>query len=264
MADPNSLPGPTAAPGIAVEPALPTAPLAPSDPRFPAPEQALARQIAAQRETEPLVGVQVGAQLFYDKLVQILQTDPHGVRAELLVGVPALLAGFACQAATWQSLVVGLGYPATSVFVLAGTQDGAEYPFSEPMNRLLLEDQYSVWALIAGAARQLTDQPLPDVAATVAHVAESIGSPAFGVPRLPPPHTLGNDNALDVLRAMWPHFLPLLGLTCAIPEEWPVLFGIATQRAIAAVKGVVEPIAAATIALECALPMAHLPMRRLG
>ncbi|MDR2380133.1 MAG: hypothetical protein LBE08_02990, partial [Bifidobacteriaceae bacterium] len=151
-------------------------------------------------------------------------------------------------------------YLATSVFVLAGTEDGAQYPFSDPMNKLLLEDAYSVWGLVAWAAQAETSWPLPDPADTVKYVASSIGSPAFGQPRMPPGKTLGNDNAPDILRAFWPRFLPLLGLTCAMPEEWPALFGIAAQRALAAVKSVIDPVAAATIALECAVPMAHFPM----
>ncbi|MDR1634245.1 MAG: hypothetical protein LBS27_04855 [Bifidobacteriaceae bacterium] len=254
---------PPAAPGFQVRPALPTAPPQPSDPRFPPAEQALARQIEQQRADDPLVGVKIGAGVFYDQLVQMLQGDPRGVRAELLLGVPALLAGYACQAATWESLVVGMGYPVESVFLLADSAEGIPYPFSDPMNHLLLEDQYSVWGLVSAAAAAKTDQPLPDAADTVAHVARSIGTPAFGQPRMPPGNTLGED-ATKLLQAAWPRFLPLLGLACAMPEEWPALFAVALQRSMETVRQLIDPVRAAVIAIECAVPMAHLPMARMA
>jgi hypothetical protein len=223
----------------------------------------LADQLAQQRQADPLAGVKVGAGLFYDQLLQTLQGDPRGVRAELLLGVPALLAGYACQAATWESLVIGMGYPVDSVFILAGTAQGVHYPFSDPMNHLLLEDPYSVWGLVSAAARAKTDQPLPDAADTVAYVVRSIGTPAFGRPRLPEGYTLGED-AIKLLEAAWPRFLPLLGLCCALPEEWPALFAVALQRSMETVRQLIDPVTACAIAIECAVPMAHLPMRQVA
>jgi hypothetical protein len=238
---------------------LATTPPAPTDPHFPEAEQAMARQIEARRAEDPLIGARVGSKLLYDQLVQLLQSDPRGVRAELLLGIPAMLAGYACQAATWESLVAGMGYPVDEVFMLASAADGAQYPFSDPLNHLLLEDRYSVWAWVAAAARAKTDQPLPDVTDIITHVVQSIGTPAFGQPRLPAPFKFA-DPPLATLRAAWPRFLPLLGLTCALPEEWPVLFALAIQQAMDAASSVVDPVTACVIAMECAVPMAHVPM----
>ncbi|MDR1119154.1 MAG: hypothetical protein LBL01_07675 [Bifidobacteriaceae bacterium] len=205
--------------------------------------------------------MKLGADLFYGKLVKALQPDPNGVRAELLLAIPAGLAGFACQAATWESLVVGEGHPVYSVFVVFSTTDGGEYPFSDPMNKLLLEDTYSVWSLATAAARSATDAPLPDVEEIVSHVAGTIGTPQFGVPRLPPSSSLGADTLVGAVEAAWPQFLPLLGLVCGMPEEWPLLFAAALQRAMGVVKELIDPVKAYTIAMECAVPMAHLPMK---
>ncbi|MDR3107339.1 MAG: hypothetical protein LBU05_03970 [Bifidobacteriaceae bacterium] len=99
--------------------------------------------------------------------------------------IPSLLAGFACQAATWKSLVVGMGHPINSVFLVAQTADGCDYPFSDSLNHLLLEDELSVWRLIAASAQANTGQPLPDVANIVKHVVQTVGTAAFGRPRLP-------------------------------------------------------------------------------
>ncbi|MDR1441266.1 MAG: hypothetical protein LBJ02_02595 [Bifidobacteriaceae bacterium] len=242
-----------------VRPALPTRPPPPDDPLFPPAEQALARQIQEQRADDPMVGAKIGANLFYEQLVKVLQGDPNGVRAELLLGVPALLAGFACQAATWESLVMTGGYPAEAVFMVMETADSKQYPFSDPMNHLLLEDRYSVWGLTSAATQAKTDQPLPDITDLVEHVARSIGTSSFGQPRLPPPLTLAEDP-LGILRAGWNRYLPLLGLCCAMPEEWPVVFAIAIQRAIEQVRQLIEPTTACAVVMECAVPMAHLPM----
>jgi hypothetical protein len=239
---------------------LPTAPPSPDDPQFPAADQAFGRQIRLQRETDAMIGVKTGATLLLRSLIKVLQTDPHGVRAELLVGVPAMLSGFACQAATWESLVVNGRHPVQSVFALVQTDDGTTYPFSDPMNKLLLEDQYSVWGLTLAIGKAKTDQPMPDVLDTVQHVAKSIGSPEFGQPRLPQGLSLGHNSALDIVQHAWPRFLPLLGLCCAIPEEWPVLYAIALQQAIDQAQSVIPPDAAVALAIECAVPMAHLPM----
>ncbi|MDR1188826.1 MAG: hypothetical protein LBK95_15495 [Bifidobacteriaceae bacterium] len=260
--NPEQLDGPAGPARPAIRPALATTPPDPTDPGFPPMEQALARQVRAQREDDPLAGVKVGARLFYDKLIEILQDDPNGVRAELVLGVPAALAGFACQAATWESLVVNEGYAMESVFLVAGTADGAEYPFSDPMNKLLLEDTHSVWWLVASAARAVTDAPLPNVEEIVSHVVGTVGTPEFGQPRLPAGSSLGNNPPKELVDAAWPRFLPLLGLTCVMPEEWPILFGVALQRAMSAVQQLVDPVKACTIIMECAVPMAHLPMVR--
>jgi hypothetical protein len=254
---------PASAAVLGYRPALETRPPSADDPRFPPAEQALARSIARKRETEPLAGPMVGARLFYDKLIKTLQADPRGVRAELMLGVPALLAGFACQAATWESLVVSTGYRVTDVFRLAGTADGAQYPFSGPMNQLLLEDRFSVWRFVEAAAKAKTDQPLPNILEIVTHVVDSIGTPQFGKPRMPEGFTLG-EEALPILRTLWPRFLPLLGLSCSIPEEWPALFAISLQKAMEAVRELIGPVDACTIIMECAVPAAHLPMVKPG
>jgi hypothetical protein len=223
----------------------------------------MARQIREQRAEDSLIGIKIGAELCYNKLIQLLGQDRHGVRAELLIALPSMLAGFACQAATWESLVVGQGYPVESVFIVADTQDGGQYPFSDPMNHLLLEDQYSVWGLIAAAAKAKGAESLPDMEELVTHVVRSIGTPAFGQPRLPSGLSLGGETPLELVRTGWENFLPLLGLSCVIPEEWPALFAVAVQKAMEAARQLIDPATAATLAMECALPMAHLPMRRL-
>ncbi|MDR1426151.1 MAG: hypothetical protein LBJ08_00095 [Bifidobacteriaceae bacterium] len=238
-----------------------TAPPPPSDLEFPPLEQSLARTIREHRQTDPTAGIRTGSKLFRDKLIGLLNTDPNGVRAELLLAVPAMLAGFACQAATWEALVVGQGRPLTSVFAVFGTDDGGQYPFSNAMNQLLLEGRSSVWAVVATAAQSMTDSPLLDVEEIAAHVARSVGTPDFAQPRLPPSNSFGNDDAMSIISATWPAFLPLLGLCCEAPREWPLLFAAALPEAMKMTSHLIEPASAASIIMESAVPMAHLPMR---
>jgi hypothetical protein len=198
-----------------------------------------------------------------NRLIQVLESDPNGVRAELLVATPAILAGYACQAAAWASLVEGEGYPVDSVFLRMTGADGREYPYSDAIDELLVEGRYSVWSLVAGAIRELTDRPLPDVEDIAKHTVENLGGPGFAQPRLPEGLSLGADQPLALIQAAWPRFLSLLGICCVLPEEWPVLFGTAVQRTIATAAEVLDPIDACVIAMECAIPMAHLPLRRV-
>jgi hypothetical protein len=51
-----------------------------------------------------------------------------------------------------------------------------------------LENQHSVWALVAGMAGHLGSTSLPDVVEIVQHVAETVGGETFGIPRTPEGH----------------------------------------------------------------------------
>ena len=145
---------------------------------------ALRRQIHAQEKENPHIAAQIASRIILDKLLALLKDD-SGVHVESAFAMLGALAGYACQ----QSAVYALAHGDNShtVMVVDGA-DGKQYLFGDAINQPLAEAPLSLWALLAGQAQHLGDHELPDLDAIIAHVTQSVGTPAFGKPRLPPGH----------------------------------------------------------------------------
>ena len=145
---------------------------------------ALRRQIQAQEKENPHIAAQIASRIILDKLLALLKDD-SGVHVESAFAMLGALAGYACQ----QSAVYALAHGDNShtVMVIDGA-DGKQYLFGDAINQPLAEAPLSLWALLAGQAEHLGDHELPDLDAIIAHVSQSVGTPEFGKPRLPPGH----------------------------------------------------------------------------
>jgi hypothetical protein len=218
--------------------------------------RAVLAEIERRRPTNPMIGLQVGSQETLQRVMQSM-TDQRGIHAESLLAILGSLAGFACAASIGKRVMSEGKSPQHFGVVVATTKDGRDWWLGDGINAMLAESQYSVWSLVGGAAQNLGANPLFDPREVFAHVVGSIGSPGFGVPRLPAEHQPG-DHPITYVRHLWPALAKIRDLFCRVPEEWPVLYGLAAQRAMEMAKNSIDPLLAARIVFECAVPMSKL------
>ena len=213
---------------------------------------------APDAATEPISGqLQLGSKEVFQRIVDRMK-DARGIHVESLLACLGALAGYACQASIRaRSLLPGAKSPATQLVIAQGA-DGRQYFFGDALNQPLAEGKWSVWSLTAGAVQKL-GKPLPDLAGIFKHVAATVGGPEFGIPRVAEAHRPA-DLPINYLRTMWPVILPIAKPFCAEPSDLPVIFSLAIQQAIVMGRTVIDPTLAASIAMECAVPMSKVDL----
>ncbi len=224
-----------------------------ADPRIPA----LVHAIRERSKQDPLVGAKLGAKEVLQRLIDGMKNE-RGVHVESLLCALGALAGYACQA-NLRAQALAKGVRETAAFTIVEAKDGKKYFFGDPLNHALAETKYSVWGLAAGAAQQAGAKELLDIGELFQHTSSVLGSPQFGKPRVPADHPPG-DLPLNYLKGLWPALFPLVKLFCPNPVDWPVLYGLAIQEAIAMGKSVIAPELALRIVMESALPMSKVDL----
>jgi hypothetical protein len=218
---------------------------------------ALIRAIEERRRVDPLVGAKIGGKEVYQRVLKVL-TDERGVHAETLLATLGALAGYACQfSARLQASKAPAG--TDSGLMRVQTKDGRTFYFGDALNKPLAESKYSVWSLAAAAAQDAGCNPLPDLHEMFKHVAESLGSPAFGVPRLPANSSLVRPPE-QMLRQLWKPLVAEIAPMCPDPQEWPILFGLAIQHGIGAARSALDPRVSLGIAMESAIAMSKVDL----
>lgn len=215
-------------------------------------------EIERRKPTEPLIGVKAGAFEVVQQLLKAMK-DERGVHAETLLGVLGSLAGFACPAGVVAS-AGGRDLKQIGVLVVE-TNNGSRYLYGNPINAPLLEGAHNVYGLVWGMARHLGAASLDYPDELLKHVVSTLGTPAFGAPRIPEGHDIAIEP-FTAVRELWPATSRLRDTFCDTPSQWPILYGLAAQRAMQMAKDAVEPILAARIVVECAVPMSKLDPRR--
>ncbi|MEP7246945.1 MAG: hypothetical protein ABI885_25130 [Gammaproteobacteria bacterium] len=196
-----------------------------------------------------------GAEYVLYRIWATLQ-DQNGIHAESLITCVGALAGYACQACVRQTAALPGADPGKYALRTLDARDGIPYVEGEALKLPLSESPLSVWALISRAVQKL-GEPLPDIDGIFRHVTETLGTGAFGIPRV----SDGNGPrhpAIVYLKQIWPQILPIAQRFCRKPAQIPVLFGIALQRAIEQTQGVLSPTLSASIAMECAVAMSKV------
>lgn len=223
-------------------------------------QAAVRRAIAAQKKQDPLIGIKVGAKEMVGWMFNVLR-NPKGVHVESLLCALGALGGYACQAGVRTEHVLINRQPENKVFIIVGTGDGKNYYYGDLLNKPLLEDTYSIWSMAGGAAQQLGAQTLVDIHEIVKHVTSTVGTPAFGVPRVPGQHRPGM-LPIEILKALWPKAMPILKEYCDGPGQWPLLCAAAIQQAMLMSKGALDPLTALALVMESAIPMSKVDLQR--
>ena len=221
---------------------------------------ALVNTIRAQSATDPHIGAKIGAREVLQRLLEGLSQGPERrVHAESLLTALGALAGYACQMSI-RAQSLRKGAPEFSAFITMEA-GGQHYFFGDPPNQLLLESEHSVWSLAAAQAQSLGLDPLPKASEVAGHVASTIGTPAFGIPRLPEGHRPG-ERPIDYVRNLWPALFPTVKLLCPEPTYWPLLYAIAAQQAMEMAKATMTADLLYALVMEAAAPMAKVDLDR--
>lgn len=211
------------------------------DPRSAA-RDSLHRQAIERARLDPLQSAKAGSRELVHLVTEQLQSRAD-VRQESLLCALGALAGFACQVSA-RTNAFAHGMPARECL-------------SEDLAMLLFGMEFSVCGLVAGAARHNGCQSLVEPGEIWEHVGKSIGTPEFGIPRLPAGHA-PHELPADYLRLLWPMMKPVISRYCSNPALWPVMCALALQQALELGQERLDAELAMRVALESALPMARI------
>ncbi|HEV7405033.1 MAG TPA: hypothetical protein VGO11_18970 [Chthoniobacteraceae bacterium] len=221
-------------------------------------EAELLERVKEMSGDDPIIGAKVGGKELVQRMIAAMKTE-RGVHLESILGALGSLAGYACQASVRaQARARGLDERALFYMEAKGT-DGKVYFFGDELNKPLAEDPYSVWSLVAGAAQAAGCKEIPRPGEIFEHVVKTLGSPEFGLPRLPPEHPI-HDTPLNYVEVFWPKIFPMISRFCPDPAHWPILLGLAIQDIMSQGKGVFDPLLALKIVMECAVPMSKIDL----
>jgi hypothetical protein len=149
------------------------------------------------------------------------------------------------------------GLSPTDVFEVRKTETGEKFYFSSETDKLIgsLDPRYlSIWKIINGASKSTTAEH-PDVTELLEHCIASVGTPDFGVPRLPdgrPPNILPR----DAVNRLWAKARQHLAKT--EPTLWPMNIAVAARSLIVSAQRVVPTNVAVKIVMEAAVPMSRI------
>lgn len=205
-----------------------------------------------------VVRTQVAARSLFDSLYYRMATPERGTRIEDMLAVLGACGGFACIVGVMHALRLSGRTPADINLMVVEGADGRTYYFGDAPNSLLLESEHALLSLALGAAQGLgAAVTLDRVHEVMKRTAQSVGSGEFGATRIGEPHT----PALPVRRAIeifWPSICEVLDLYEVAPGRRPAAIGCAVQQAMEAGKTVLDPLLAADIVADAAVPAAKL------
>ena len=224
--------------------------------------QAVLRHLAEKEKDDPLIRPQVAAGIVFDLYVRILGADGGRVRIEDLIAALASIGGHLCLFGVMNQLKLKGMTPQQIGMIDVTGKDGHHYFFGDEPNRLLLESPTSILSLVLGAAKS-HDAPvtLEMVHEVMKRTANRVGTEEFGRPEIPEPHRPAM-SPFEWVRHSRDNMLEALYLYDVPPLVAPAVAGFALQRAIDEGRSVLDPMMAARIAIECAVPMAKVDPAR--
>jgi hypothetical protein len=184
--------------------------------------------------------------------------DQRGIHCETILTAIGALTGYAAQQALWESMVKPGKLAITEAFKVVEMASGATYFFGDALDAILasIEPKHqSVWKIVAGSALTGGGEHLPEIGNLLRHCEATVGTSAFGLPRLPDDHLPGI-LPRAALERFWPGARLFLAL--AEPLTWPLHMAYAAQKLMLAMKGSITPDLAVKIVMEAAVPMSRV------
>ncbi len=228
----------------------------------PARSPALSHSLIAIGQQQGHVGTiehaKTSGEFFFQLLYNQMASGGDAVSIENFVGLLASAGGVACIATALCEYEILKTGPHDENLLLEQKVDGDSYFIGDLPSRYLygfessLLDIAMLWAMKHGA--QIEHDFLHE---PVRHVTNSVGTPQFGIPRLPEANR-PNALPLDLAECAWPqaeHTFNSVGLAI----EWrPAALGFAIGKAIDLSSQALDPLLLAKIAVEHAVPMASI------
>lgn len=180
------------------------------------------------------------------------------VHIESMLCALGAVAGYACQAQLRAQARAG-GLAEEAAFHAVTAADGKRYFFGDLLNGLLVSPRMSVWTVCSGAMGMAGKAGLLDANAIFEHAAASVGSAAYGMPRLPAAHQ-PFEAPLVYLKALWPAVAPIAARHCPDPAHWSMLFCAALKRTLQVAEGTIAPELAFRLVMESAVAMSKVDL----
>jgi hypothetical protein len=195
----------------------------------------------------------------------------QGIHVETLMVVVGALAGFTAQNAAFRSIGPP-GTPAPKGALMMAEAGGERYFFGDRINGYLVrqpgENRYPLWGYIAAAALQagMPESEMPDVPEMFGHIAGTVGTPAFGIPRAPAEHP-SQITPRKALEVFWPAVKALLSNTdgpgptkgtSVAQEHWPLVVALVARQFIVIAKDTLNPRISLCLIMESAIAMSKI------
>lgn len=218
---------------------------------------AVLRTLAERDGEDPTVRLRLAGKIVFDLVYRIISNE-RGARIEDLLGILGATGGFSCIVGVMHFLSETGKTPAEVGMLTVRGKDGQVYHFGDLPNHALLESELALLSLTLGAAHSLgAPVSIAEVQDVMKHVAGTVGGPDFAVPRLPDNHTPG-DRPVEYVKYLWPKVREALDLYQVPVTRRASAIGFAIQHAIDGAKDVLDPLLAARIVTEYAVPAAKL------
>ncbi|QNM82870.1 hypothetical protein H8M03_00390 [Sphingomonas sabuli] len=210
------------------------------------------------------VRAQLAGRVLFDDLYFRIAQPERGTRIEDLLAILGACGGFACIVAVHYTLKLSGQSPKDIGMMVAEGRDGRTYYFGDVPNTLLLESEHALLSLALGAAHGLgAPVTLERVHAVMKHVAATVGTEEFGASRIAEPHRPVLPMR-EAIAAYWPAAKEALDLYQVLPQRRPSAFGFAVQIAMERAKDVLDPLLAADIVTDAAVPAAKIDPKDFG
>jgi hypothetical protein len=180
----------------------------------------------------------------------------EGSPAPSMLNAVGACAGFAAQVAVWRELVLPTKRNPGDFFVYAITKSRETFFFGEAINLFLssmMPDRVSFLSLAATGVSNVSE--LLDIGELATHVSRTLGTEAFGRPRVPPAVKVP-ELPRGALTRTWSKAAHILRDNR--PAEWPALLGAAAYNIVRANRKQLEPPLALRVLLEAAVPMSKV------
>jgi len=178
----------------------------------------------------------------------------------ILTGIGAL-AGFAAQMSVRRAIIEPRKLDPNEIMPEVVTTNGEKYYFSDTLNWIVFENltqpPYSIWAYVLDAVPQASRALLPDMEDIISYAARMIGTPRFGVPRLPSAH-MPRITPRAALAQLWTEVLGELRALARAPSDWPYDLACAARWQMLNGSDRLALPVAATIVMEAAIPMSKV------
>lgn len=219
------------------------------------------RHLDERERDEPLIRAQVAGGILFDLFARLLAND-RGVRIEDLIAALASIGGHLCLTSAIDQLAKQGLSPKAGGMMEVADREGNLYFFGDSPNSLLAESETSLLSLALGAA-QAHGAPISFdmVLESMKRTAGAVGSAEFGYVDVPEANRPGLP-AFEWVRHGRRKMIEALDLYEVPQALRPAAVGFALQRAISEGREVLDPMIAARIAIDCAVPMAKVDPRR--
>lgn len=210
----------------------------------------------AQGHVATIEHAQVAGEFFFDTCYRELSRGGEGVGISDFIGLLASAGGVACIATSLIEWEFVRNSPFAGDPILEQQVGGKSYFCGDLPTRYLYESQFSLLNIGLAYARK-HGAPIDHdfMHEPIAGAMRTVGTAQFGVPRLPEEHRPSHPP-IELARIAWPQADHIFDTVNLALQYRPAALGFAIGKAIDTGVQIVDPLIAATIAVECAVPMA--------